>query len=458
MSTKTEQYEEDAETALEEISMDDLEETAFLTDGTKPRRKSKQKYSCNRFIPSKLERVVAAAGTLKLVIICASVFIFALALLAYLNKENNILPETLPENAVELAQQVVEKLKDTKIPSFVLTYAPIVILDRKETYFPSDLSTHIQNTQPKFNFTPISNPPSPLNLSNLDQLNAFKDGDVYLSSREPIISLPKWLRGRKPTKRTLHTKRAVNCVIVVVEKEDREQQSVVDAFYLYFYSFNDGPRGLGRQLGNHIGDWEHNMIRFINGTPTAIWFSQHGFGAAYTYGAVQKIGIRPAVFSARGSHSNWPEAMAHDFHTINSRIPSHLAYDYTSLGRLWDPTLSAYFYTYNGTNTTSKTSPPTPLKTPLQQIGVFSPALSSYPTGFLYFNGQWGNQQLPADSEGQEEFHGFFKWSSGPKGVGWGDKVMIRDTVCPIAFETEGPGLENNESIKLRECHVRESI
>ncbi|TQS37271.1 hypothetical protein Golomagni_02266 [Golovinomyces magnicellulatus] len=200
------------------------------------------------------------------------------------------------------------------------------------------------------------------------------------------------------------------------------------------------------------------MVRFVNGTPTAIWFSQHGFGAAYTYDAVQKIGARPAVFSARGSHSNWPEAMAHDFHTINNRIPSHLAYDYTSLGRLWDPTLSAYFYTYNGTNTTSKTSPPTPAKTPPQRIGVFSPALSSYPTGFLYFNGQWGNQQLPADNKGQEEFHGFFKWSSGPKGVGWGDKVMMRDTVCPIVFESEGPGSENNKNAKLRECHVRESI
>lgn len=62
------------------------------------------------------------------------------------------------------------------------------------------------------------------------------------------------------------------------------------------------------------------MIRFVNGTPTAIWYSQHGFGAAYTYDAVQKIGDRPVSFSARGSHSNWPEAMAHDFHDIGMNL------------------------------------------------------------------------------------------------------------------------------------------
>lgn len=50
---------------------------------------------------------------------------------------------------------------------------------------------------------------------------------------------------------------------------------VVDAFYMYFYAFNLGNTVSGQTLGNHVGDWEHTMIRFRNGTPTAMWFSQH---------------------------------------------------------------------------------------------------------------------------------------------------------------------------------------
>lgn len=50
---------------------------------------------------------------------------------------------------------------------------------------------------------------------------------------------------------------------------------VVDAFYMYFYAFNLGNTVFGQTLGNHVGDWEHTMIRFRDGTPTAMWFSQH---------------------------------------------------------------------------------------------------------------------------------------------------------------------------------------
>ncbi|RKF59163.1 putative vacuolar protein sorting-associated protein TDA6 [Erysiphe neolycopersici] len=465
MSGKTEQDGEDMRLELEDINMDDLEDTAFLNGYASQGKQQGKKLSWTRFVIRKIGLLVEVAGIFKVVIILGSIFLIALVMLAIVNREDNSLPEKLPRKSTEKARKVVEQLKNTAIPSFVLTYAPIIILDRKETFFPSDLSIHLANTQPTYNFTPISNSLSPLNLSNLNQLNEFRNGDVYLSSREPIVHLPKWLRGQKPNKKTLQTKKSINCVVVVVEKypvkdkAENNQHSVVDAFYLYFYSFNDGPRGLGHQVGNHVGDWEHNMIRFTNGTPSAIWYSQHGFGAAYTYDAVQKIGGRPVVFSARGSHSNWPEAKAHDFHVIYKRIPPHIAYDYTSVGHLWDPTLSALFYTYNSTNTTFSQSIPDE-ETHSRSNGTYIPAKSSMPTGFLYFNGKWGDQQLKPGDEGQEEIRGFYKWTSGPKGIGWGDKDVLRDTICPKVLYSNGipSTVKEGEKNAIRECVIKDSL
>jgi len=47
------------------------------------------------------------------------------------------------------------------------------------------------------------------------------------------------------------------------------------------------------------------MIRFANGTPNAIWYSQHASGQAFTYDAVEKKGIRPYAYSGNGTHANY---------------------------------------------------------------------------------------------------------------------------------------------------------
>lgn len=56
------------------------------------------------------------------------------------------------------------------------------------------------------------------------------------------------------------------------------------------------------------------MIRFKNGEPQAIWYSQHEYGQAFTYDAVHKIGKRPIGFSAKGSHANYAVSGSHDLH------------------------------------------------------------------------------------------------------------------------------------------------
>lgn len=66
----------------------------------------------------------------------------------------------------------------------------------------------------------------------------------------------------------------------------------MDTFYFYFYSFNLGNTVATWRFGNHVGDWEHTMVRFRDGKPEAMFFSQHERGAAYDFEAVEKIGKR----------------------------------------------------------------------------------------------------------------------------------------------------------------------
>jgi hypothetical protein len=77
-------------------------------------------------------------------------------------------------------------------------------------------------------------------------------------------------------------------VLVVVPKDD----GVVDAFWFFFYSYNLGNAVFNIRFGNHVGDWEHTVVRFQHGEPKAVFFSEHSFGEAYTYEAIEKIGKR----------------------------------------------------------------------------------------------------------------------------------------------------------------------
>ena len=77
-------------------------------------------------------------------------------------------------------------------------------------------------------------------------------------------------------------------VLIVIDKGD----GVVDAFWFYFYSFNLGNEVFNVRFGNHVGDWEHSMLRFKNGKPKAVYLSEHNFGDAYSYAAMEKRGKR----------------------------------------------------------------------------------------------------------------------------------------------------------------------
>lgn len=81
-------------------------------------------------------------------------------------------------------------------------------------------------------------------------------------------------------------------VLIVVNKG----HGIIDAFWFFFYSYNLGNSVFNIRFGNHVGDWEHTLVRFQHGKPKYVFFSEHNFGSAYTYGAVEKIGKRVSRF------------------------------------------------------------------------------------------------------------------------------------------------------------------
>ena len=124
-------------------------------------------------------------------------------------------------------------------------------MDTHDTYFPSDLEIHLKNTHPEVNFTKIDHGPDLLTLENLDSINKLGGKDIFLTSNKDITKLPDYLHGNLPDSKTLKTADAKSCVVIVANKGN----GVMDAFYMYFYTFNQGPSITGYEIGDHLGDW-----------------------------------------------------------------------------------------------------------------------------------------------------------------------------------------------------------
>ena len=198
-----------------------------------------------------------------------------------------------------------------KIPQYVLDYAPLVHLYSEEQFWPCDIKDHLLHVTPELNYTPIQGLPL-LNLTNLDLLNQFERGrDVFLTSNDNVEERPDWLSGdvnipddftndakadysesrstRDHAQKRSHGGHSdAPAVLLTVDKGD----GIVDAFWFFFYSYNLGNLVFNIRFGNHIGDWEHTLIRFQHGKPKFVFVSEHFFGTAYKFSAVEKIGHR----------------------------------------------------------------------------------------------------------------------------------------------------------------------
>ncbi|KAI0654472.1 hypothetical protein C8Q70DRAFT_1058397 [Cubamyces menziesii] len=287
--------------------------------------------------------------------------------------------------------------KRAPVPSFVLQNAPVSHLWSQEGWWPSDVAEHVKHMVPEVDFAAVA---PAVTLQNISSLGS----DVFLTSIDDVskATQPAWVTSDvgKPDASGLS---AAPATIVLVEKDG----GILDAFFFYFYSFDHGGKVLDIEFGDHVGDWEHSMVRFVNGEPTVLYLSAHTGGSAFTFNVTEKTNGRPTTYIAGGTHANYatPGQHCHD-------LPFDLLCDQTDAGPLWDPALNFrafWFDTAMGAFSVAGGA------------GVGAQEITAEGAGWLSFAGMWGDEQYPVLEHGQyclviEDLVDECKFSSGPTG------------------------------------------
>ncbi|POS87680.1 hypothetical protein EPUL_002630 [Erysiphe pulchra] len=399
-----------------------------------------------------------------------------------------------------------------EVPKYVLDHAPLVHLYSGEHFWPSDITEHLMHTTPFLNHTTFNLSNHQYTPYDLDNLNDGYDGNhVFLHSKDDVEERPDWLgsvynkplpyddeihnndsdyddlkttesnhlnienelrkqvysddtlfnvtrkidlrRSQIPTQPSLTSSEnqsrpggysRASSILIIVDKGS----GILDAFWFYFYSYNLGTTVFNIRFGNHVGDWEHSLIRFKNGVPQAVFFSAHSGGLAYDWNAVEKgrgkgREGRPILYSAVGSHAMYATPGRHPY-----ILPFGLLADVTDKGPLWDPAHNYLAYHYNTSIThdidarhlPNGTSSSTKLKlTSIHDSDVttssFQPAACnpSAPLGWWWYSGRWGDKFYELHDWRQWRFVGQYHYVNGPFGPRF--KNLGRANVCQSGSE-----------------------
>ncbi|KAG7663669.1 VPS62 [[Candida] subhashii] len=315
---------------------------------------------------------------------------------------NNILKDPLKYKdyppIISFPQLKQRTLKDGEIPQYVLDYCPVVYLYSEERYLPYDIQQYVTNFNATYgNGTIIADN---LTLKKLGKLP--KSQDIYLSSLQDFTKNPEWITGLKNKPNLVNGEiKDAPATLIVVDKGN----GWIDAYWFYFYSFNLGPFVMGQgPYGNHVGDWEHSLVRFYKGEPIIVWMSAHGGGGAFYYHNLEKYddSNHPVIFSARGTHANYPSVGQHPHD-----LPYGILSDFTDRGPLWNPSKNYLGYTFDG-----KRIYPTTKNANSKHSG----RELEY-GNWLSYSGHWGDMKLDDNDPRQSySFIGGTKYIDGPLG------------------------------------------
>nr|WP_255653721.1 MULTISPECIES: Vps62-related protein [unclassified Myxococcus] len=179
-------------------------------------------------------------------------------------------------------------------------YAPRIYLHPGEYYMPSSVEFFLANVH---------------------------DTGTHLKTNQslgcPSCTDPAFLDGQRPDQ---------THVPVYIQKVRRTSlgmpTNVTDLIYWTFYPYNAGKEvcigydtgggclGVGKStFGNHVGDWEHLTVRFIDGRPAYVYMSQHSHGGLFEFGHKDMAlsGFRPTAYAAQGSHALYATPGKHTY-------------------------------------------------------------------------------------------------------------------------------------------------
>ncbi|CAI5759150.1 unnamed protein product [Candida verbasci] len=291
-------------------------------------------------------------------------------------------------------------IKDGEIPDYVINYSPLVYLYSEEKYLPYGIKEYVTNFYATFNNGSNITGFESISIQNLT--NIPKNEETFLTSNTDFDSDPEWITGVKNKPNLINGEiENAPATLIIVDKGN----GWVDAFWFYFYSFNLGPFVMGQgPYGNHVGDWEHSLVRYYKGEPVIVWMSAHGGGGAFYYHNLEKYKLdsrHPIIFSARGTHANYPSVGQHPHD-----LPYGILSDFTDRGPLWNPNQNYLGYTYDGN-----------FVYPIENTNVKHIGREIEYDNWLSFKGHWGDKQLPYNDPRQTySIVGGYKYINGPTG------------------------------------------
>lgn len=376
------------------------------------------------------------------------------------------------------------EIESRVIPEYVLKHAPVLYLDENEQWWPTDVADFLhhvryrQNGKTKADNVQLSTMTKILARDHIQT-------DVFLQSLDDPEELPDWITSaqNKPTEqrgRTLEpekhnasstrerqmimnadsrhtsdfqaawnwrsdeqrrfessgTQKPAHSYSWSVENDSQPSarspapaflitvakgNNTLDAFWFFFYAFNRGARVTGIQYGNHVGDWEHVLVRFHAQKPVSLFLSAHEWGSAYKFEAMEKYGSaqeRPVIYAGLGSHAHYATPGKHAY-----ALPLALLGDTCSRGYLWDPILNLISFVHN----------PKAKGWPVDSRFKASMHNPRVHTSWLEYHGHWGDKRFSLnDRKGRNyRFAGEYKYLNGPTGP-W-DKALNRSTICEHA-------------------------
>ncbi|SEU36467.1 Vps62-related protein [Stigmatella erecta] len=241
--------------------------------------------------------------------------------------------------------------------STALQYAPRIWLHHEESYFPSSAEFFLPN---------------------------MHEANGHLVTNQPLgcdsCTDPQFLDGQRPDQ--THVPAYAQ---IVTRTQGGVPTNITDVIYWSFYPYNNGKRvcvgwytslgcvGAYSTFGNHVGDWEHLTVRFVDGRPAQVYMSQHADGQTFTFGGkeVALSGWHPEAYSAKGSHGLYPDAARHTYETLFNGDALH---DDTSRGVAWNTWDRPVIFNW-------------------QPMGTFTGSLS-----WLNITSDWGNEAAGCDN------------------------------------------------------------